>query len=617
MIPAHFTLGSPLALMAHQALIFLIVSFLRPVRASFDLARCCVKAARDRGIMKRVEEALEEKQEPWAICKFGKSVEYPSETRWPSVTQTRAWCKAECDGYQRSETAQWLQPLATWIAPYIAFLLLCPVAEGEDDIDENTRKTEFRFTVLARFLNNKHVHSLWSFVTNVIGEYVLLLGDPASALWGAFSEILSDLRLAKRLGNKKSSWLADKAVWIVMLAGDTKFKPDLLWRGFAKSLPKDERTSDEAADIDNPAMAKTTSWRMLAKRVSAHTPSIERNGSPDSTGQDEIIKQSTAVHASTLTGASLQSSMEEELMRGVQLLVQGRINFTKGIFMPTILMLAVAASVFFDAYQKLGDKDTAHALAYGVWYSWLVTLGVAANCFATSTNVGVARKAFGKSIELSQRRVSLSERYVNRLAWENWLWEIENPDAEQTVTGPFQQNTAFWFKFLLGQLIGCVCVCFASGSAAVISWTTPTVGIGCRSFNFVLYGVGTTVAAIIQLCRQWAGRNHSGKARTSPLVFLTWSYWVVVVFNALVLVVGTIFHLSGVYRSCWCSRLFAKEDTLLEFNRNTEQAYTNARRYWLVTGYVAFSFVWIICSFAVSARKYIIWRVERALEARD
>src|SRR5690606_5785359 len=92
-------------------------------------------------------------------------------------------------------------------------------------------------------------------------------------------------------------------------------------------------------------------------------------------------------------------------------------------------------------------------------------------------------------------------------------------------------------------------------------------------------------------------------------------YWFVVIFNSAVLVIGTILHIAGVYRSCWCSRLFAGENTLIEMNRNTELAYKNAKSYWLVTGYVAFSFVWIIASVCVAARKYIIWKIEQALPA--
>jgi hypothetical protein len=94
---------------------------------------------------------------------------------------------------------------------------------------------------------------------------------------------------------------------------------------------------------------------------------------------------------------------------------------------------------------------------------------------------------------------------------------------------------------------------------------------------------------------------------------LRYVYWTVVIINAAVMVIGTILHLAGVYRSCWCSRLFAGDDTLIEFQRNTELAYANARTYWLVTGYVAFSFVWVVTVVCVAARKYIIWKIERAL----
>ncbi|KAF2009718.1 hypothetical protein BU24DRAFT_81284 [Aaosphaeria arxii CBS 175.79] len=588
----------------YSFLYLIFSSFFARVLASFDLVRCCIKAARDESI--RSENAANDY--PWKICKLGESIVYPSETQLWSVQKTRAWCNAECAGYQRSETSQWLQPLATWIAPYVALLLVTPIGEISESKTEQIRAAAGSSGARERLLSS--MKWFWEWVSGTPWEYILLLGDPASALWGAFSEIISDFRLARRLSDHNSGWLANIALWITMLAGDTKFEHSILWNGFINRLEKeDSQGAQSIRDLDEPTMKNTTPWTMLAEEIIKRTSNTDKVLSSESRDVDKIEPMSSVNAAS-----SSEFSLRQSLSYGVHVLVQGRIDFVKGIFLPVILMLAVAASVFFDAYGKLGDKDTAHALAYGVWYSWLITLSVSGNCFATSVNVGLARKAFGDSLRLSDRRVSLSERYMNAFKWELWLWQIERADPVKADKGHPKREVWFWTKFVLGQLLGWVCVAFACGCAAVISWTTPTVGLGCRSFTYVLYGIGTFIVAVLHVPRQrliFLSQDRSGQFQ---MRIATWAHTLLVIFNALVMIVGTIFHLSGVYRSCQCSRLFAKDDTLIEFNRNTEQSVTNARRYWLVTGYVAFSFVWVVCAMAMAARKIIVSKMEKALE---
>jgi hypothetical protein len=508
-------------------------------------------------------------------------------------------------------------------------MLLCPIGEVDeeedsDDIDHNHRRRSHTDTDSTLLGKAKAVwKAAWKFANTVIAEYLLLLGDPASTLWGAFYEIISDFKLARKLHNNETpSWLSKNALWITMLAGDTKFDNDKLLEGFIDNFQQDK------ALLSQPGGPK--SWSIIAERI-AKPPTSTTTSPTIGDRKDDIVIAKSRVKSSATSLAPNHALVAQSLQHGVRVLVRGRVSFSKGILLPVILTIAVAASVFFDAYQKLGDKDTAHALAYGIWYSWMITLGVAANCFATSTNVGLARKAFGRSLRLSHRRVSLAQRYINGFEWNQWLWHIENanylgsstttPSEKQnnlgspaTTPSAPKQNWLFWFQFLVGQLASWMCVAFACSCAAAISYTTPTVGLGCRSFNFVLYGVGTFCVALLHvICERLECLRETKNRGLLEMVYLCF-YWTLVVFNAAVLVIGTILHLSGVYRSCWCSRIFAPDDTLLEFQRNTELAYRNAKRYWLVTGYVAFSFVWLVCSFAVAARKYIVWNIEKALD---
>ena len=81
-------------------------------------------------------------------------------------------------------------------------------------------------------------------------------------------------------------------------------------------------------------------------------------------------------------------------------------------------MLAVTAATFYDAYSKKGDKDTGLALAYCVWYSWILVPAVAGNSFATALSPEVARCAFSNAMHLRDEKekavvVALRDRHVN------------------------------------------------------------------------------------------------------------------------------------------------------------------------------------------------------------
>src|SRR4051794_5763407 len=67
-----------------------------------------------------------------------------------------------------------------------------------------------------------------------------------------------------------------------------------------------------------------------------------------------------------------------------RVLLEARVDFVNTVLIPVILILVVTASVFYDAYQSLGDNDTAHSLAFGLLYSWLIILAVASNCYTGS-----------------------------------------------------------------------------------------------------------------------------------------------------------------------------------------------------------------------------------------
>lgn len=168
--------------------------------AAFDSDRCCVLAARDQLTM--FDEL------PWSVCYYNTSVDYSSGTVYPSVNRTMGWCMDNCSGIQLSIVDEWLEPLATWIAPYIGLLLLCPVGE------KYMHSTNFKFWPL------KYWHK-YRFPGE---EFINLLGDPVSAISGSMWELAHDTRMVRKLSDSNQD---SALVGLVIIANNTRFDDDL------------------------------------------------------------------------------------------------------------------------------------------------------------------------------------------------------------------------------------------------------------------------------------------------------------------------------------------------------------------------------------------------------
>jgi len=191
------------ALSAKLAAFFTFLTSLPFASATFTVTRCCTLAVRSEF------EKYSADHYPWTVCNLSKDIDYASSETFLSIMKPMSWAKQFCRGTQYSNLQQWLQPLAAYISPYIGLLLLCPIGE------EGPGKS-------GSFL---HALSVWM-------EYLNILGDPASAVFGAATEIYADktaLSNASSLTPKLRS-----ARWIAALAGALRFSPETDWRPIAE-----------------------------------------------------------------------------------------------------------------------------------------------------------------------------------------------------------------------------------------------------------------------------------------------------------------------------------------------------------------------------------------------
>lgn len=90
-------------------------------------------------------------------------------------------------------------------------------------------------------------------------------------------------------------------------------------------------------------------------------------------------------------------------------------------------------------------------------------------------------------------------------------------------------------------------VCGCSGGAFIISYFTPTVGLGCRSGGYMIYFVLASFLFTFEMCGwHWAERHQLVRAYGSHLLLIVelinscWLCWIILA------------QVTGAYQTCEC-----------------------------------------------------------------
>lgn len=662
---------------------------------AMDSAVCC---------MLRAHTLVEIYQDlPWIVChdfdEDYKNVEYfrvstnnATDQYYPSVNHTMGWCESTCSGYERSSVTEWFQPLATWILPTLATALLISVGEkkkakkhwGKTMTGSNRSKRKSsglqgsRLRRLGRKLDRfKPAINIMVEIPYIIlripfftPEFLIMLGDPASAIWGGFSELWMDTSMMRRLP-KESNPLNRAMIGMAVLVGQTRFEDGtinqstqgLVLQGLLSSIErmlsnlkgngemehkKLEALRNVISPHENSHARGPPKWPSREKPPTRKDlQKVSRVLQSEATLQQTLITLKATLSSEDLGSRDEQSEVTSSSMKkaiqdvleilpgieqsfpdnenfpppsdftnrleiGIKTILKARLDIVSGVLLPVALTLITTASAFHDAYTNLGDYESAYNLAFGVWYSWIIVLAVISNSYAASLNAGLTRETLGDVMNLSDVTVPLRYRHSNSIKWKSWMEDMG------FITGEPNQKLYEWdwyLKYFAGQMTGWACVAFSSACAAAISYTTPTVGVDCRTFTFMLYGSISLLLALTMILRTWL-RNHYADWRRARLFYYLF-YRLFVTVNLFVLVGGTISHLAGFFRTCRCKRLFAHASSIVELNTGTRENYNNAKKFWLPVGYLAFTFVWIVMTIVLNLRAYIKFHLRRLFREKN
>ncbi|OCK73698.1 hypothetical protein K432DRAFT_472640 [Lepidopterella palustris CBS 459.81] len=653
------------------SLVICVVLLVGPAFASADFGRCCMQSAR--------EQLTELQVLPWEACGINQTSQ--SEPN-PLVNSTLAWCMQNCPGFQLSTFNQWSDLLTTFIVPAFAQLLLCPVGSGgedeeeeeeEEDEEDDERKEEkldgsqgksSAMTSRTKELSGRMSGSGNSVKSSpkkkrvrhtiiyLVSEYIVLLGDPASAMAACFYQLWRDCVYVWQMTRKEPLGTFKEHVRaFAILAGQT-----MLQR--TEDSPENDHVNENddvnISDVDDiinlvrGAIIKAPDGvgekdENAAKIADTNLTLNDETISPILAGQmetaqaqaNDVEKVVASNNRNVETLASIQNAYEQselhqELASTIKMLLKAKSDFVNGIVIPVVLTFAGTAAGFYNAYTVLGDRDKGYSLAFGVFFAWLLVLSVVSNCYATTVNPTLLESSLnrlflfctrarptphGTVSQFRLRVVPFRKRIPALVMWTHWVDGMTADKAsaaaakpsDATTPSPTPSTLLFFAKFLFLQIAGWLCISIFTACASLIAYNTPTIGLGCRTFTFLLYTLLSLVLALLLPARVAIARLLRRPHLLATAFRILYAFLAFA--NALVLVGGTIFHLVGLFRSCRCQLLFGDREALVLLSAGTALDVERARTYWISVGYVAFTFAWMICAVAVAGREFIAVRL--------
>ncbi|KAI1078246.1 hypothetical protein F5B20DRAFT_548556 [Whalleya microplaca] len=564
----------------------------------------------------------------------------------PAVAVPYAWCSAQCPGWEMSHPgvmAQWVGPLVQFIVPSLAFCTNVPrtrkLAIPDRVFGAHPRSLAGLATYWARLLGALLIVTVdtvvWLATCFAFAGLMLLSAVYEYALDRKVLEFLAPVK-----GEPPCVGMRTRAhLLLAVVVGNVRMKT-LERRGSGASGRADSAVSDLEGDIpvSKHVMVHNSVWKQVMAMVDEHEAS-GIDGRQQGVG---VVPLPTKLKSLLNSQASFGSTVGAPIL------------FFVGGFVYTVL----------DIDDSLGDNDTAHSLAFGMWWMVIPYLAIISCAMLASNSPStleaivydggnesdpdnyelsfwaqhikrakahkhlafIIRKLEGYSLieTVSEGRFQTVKLWKRGLSKRQWVQEAISeyalststslPSPSTTTPSPTAQSNTIppnhlrksltlnpqdCFYVLVSTLLLLLLPC---ALAFIISYTTPTAGLSCRSLTYLVYAATQVCAMALWT---WAARlriRQGGYGRGRRLCW--WGQVFVGVFAVFAAVGGTFMQLLGVYRSCACMVPVTywtwgnPQDTQIVLSDNTAEAIDAALKWWTAVGSTAVGAVGVVCALA-------------------
>ncbi|KAH8149336.1 uncharacterized protein LAJ45_06415 [Morchella importuna] len=349
----------------------------------------------------------------------------------------------------------------------------------------------------------------------------------------------------------------------------------------------DHRLLRELALLQEPEGASTRVDRELRRRrilVALLLGNLNIKEGKPKEGAEQFIVNASEIQAK----ARLHSLLESQGSFGA--IVGSPVIFYVGSFIYALI----------DALKNLGDNDTSHAIALGIWYSVFVIVAIVCGCLLGCNNPAALEGIVSKIAPPKNRGDSASEVFLSRYKpvsiWDRGVSTYKWAKANG-LEGYLGTNTSIYLTGLSAAIL----MSAPCWLAFLVSFETPEIGLGCRSFMFFLYWVSQVELIGIFVIRQTIGKRPGWPKWAKKLINILRGFAFMLAF--LSGVGGTVMQLTGVFRNCICkagvrSFINPNGNYTVQLATDTELDRKMARSVWMLTGGCSLGVLVLLCLYA-------------------
>ncbi|KAI0889622.1 uncharacterized protein GGS22DRAFT_1858 [Annulohypoxylon maeteangense] len=574
--------------------------------------------------------------------------EFPCGAAWngdtagaPVVQVPYHWCENRCPGWEISHSSvmqQWVGPLVQFIVPSLAFCTNVP------------RTHKLAIPEIVFKAHPRTIVGLMTYWIRLLGAVVLMTLD--TVVWLAICFAFAGPMLLSAMYE---------------YALDRKVLEFLAPNGEVPNIPPRMRAQLLlAVVVGNIRMATLENEEFGGE--SRHHSAV----STDLEGKIPIAPSRTMsrlVHNSVWKRVMVMVDEHEALKLAcraneavvtlptkLKALLNAQASFGSTVGAPVLFFLGSFVYTVLDSDNNLGDNDTAHALAFGLWWMVIPYLAIiscamlASNSPSTLDGIvydggitapkdeyaeGIWKQYLKKAKNYSGigfmirqiegynpvetafegrfRTVKLWKRGLNKREWvQEAIGEyiassayrrdnrIQPDDLRKSLTLNPQDCLYVFISALFAVLVPCVL-------AFLTSYNTPQAGLSCRSMTYLVYAISQVCEMALWTCAARLRIRYGTRwSETNPTVkrVCWWGQVFVGFFSIFAAVGGTSMQLLGVYRSCACKvpvRYWPRlndPNAYIVLSDNTAEDIEAARRWWTVTGSTAVGIIGFVCALA-------------------
>lgn len=500
--------------------------------------------------------------------------QYPCGATWqgdpagaPSIKVSYTWCKQQCPGWELSSSQklnQWLQPFVGFIVPAIIFTLNVP----------RRRKLSLPDFVFPADIFQNPVTLLVACICALIAAIIVAI-DTILWLCAVFAlagplllsglyEAWIDKRVldfvSEKIENDHLELPTRARILLTVLVGNLDL--DFAWAPTMEVARHLESPSSIVASTRPPSTSHHSILEPTYNALTAHAksePQTPLSAPPTSTaghqqeGTDAIsatTSETTAVARGNAGSAGLTATVPQEVIHDVKTRLKSMLacqySFGSTVGAPVVFYIGSFIYAVLEIRSLLGDNDTSHALAFGMWWSSIPHIAIVSGCLLAGNNPntlagitpprGRLPRVWNSGhfwSTLTEPLLDVTDRVVGLTYDANykpaWMWnrgrskrewilrlceEFRDHDRHDFLPalkaeismGRLDWLTVSVFAFLLF-FIPCL-------FGFLTSFYTPQIGLSCRSLTFLMYGCAQTWLLLLWIWNlTWRDNNWRARRR--------------------------------------------------------------------------------------------------------